>query len=382
MGTANKGAELMLQTILAQFRSNHPSVEFAVSQRYLSRTERYKYDLQALLTDGKLGRSTLVKWLMSPAFRKEYGLVLPSDVSAVLDGSGFSYGDQWGIKIIGTASRYYEQYQKRGVPIVLLPQAFGPFTGEEMQREAKRFFNMASLIFAREETSANHIRNLGIPDDRIHTAPDFTNLLCGITTNDINLPQRYACLVPNKHMLNKTSSEQSVSYIDYFVQAVHSLEKNGITPCLLLHDAKKDRELANEIQLRLGRCPQLITHTCPRVLKGIIGKSEMLIGSRFHSLVAALSQSVPVISTSWSHKYTELLTEYGIPEYLIQPGDSPDLLSKSISRLSQSAEHDRVSALLNERSERYRSASQNTFQLVFTALGLTSHSQSNMNARG
>lgn len=35
----------------------------------------------------------------------------------------------------------------------------------------------------------------------------------------------------------------------------------------------------------------------------------MVIGSRYHSLVAALSCGVPCIAIGWSHKYAELMAE-------------------------------------------------------------------------
>jgi len=48
--------------------------------------------------------------------------------------------------------------------------------------------------------------------------------------------------------------------------------------------------------------------------KAVIGNLEMLIGSRFHSLVLPLSAGAPSFALGWSHKYEELMFDCGIPD--------------------------------------------------------------------
>ena len=51
-------------------------------------------------------------------------------------------------------------------------------------------------------------------------------------------------------------------------------------------------------------------------LKGIIGQCDLFIGSRMHSNIAALSQSIPTIALGWSYKYYGIMKRLGMEEYV------------------------------------------------------------------
>ncbi len=53
----------------------------------------------------------------------------------------------------------------------------------------------------------------------------------------------------------------------------------------------------------------------------MIGKTACVVGSRYHALVAALSQGIPCMALSWSHKYRELLKPFGLGKYAVESAD-------------------------------------------------------------
>jgi colanic acid/amylovoran biosynthesis protein len=104
----------------------------------------------------------------------------------------------------------------------------------------------------------------------------------------------------------------------------------GYEPVLLVQETGRDPALARRLSRRLDPSVPVALETDAVRIKGIIGASAAVITSRYHSLVCALSQGVPCLATSWSHKYRHLVDEYGYGEALVR---SPDALPDAVSRL-------------------------------------------------
>jgi colanic acid/amylovoran biosynthesis protein len=61
-------------------------------------------------------------------------------------------------------------------------------------------------------------------------------------------------------------------------------------------------------------------------LENLIGKFDFLIGSRYHSLIHAYKNHVPVIAIGWAVKYEELLERFQQSEYFF---DGREEISRS-----------------------------------------------------
>lgn len=319
-GFVNKGAELMLYAALYKMRSVFPAARFAmtpnpVSAPYQKRAELGFYQ-NASLQRFKIQWGPLAS-LVPGKIREMFGIVLSKEINVVLDAAGFSYSDQWGLGATSELARSSKRWKKHGATVILLPQAFGPFTTPKIRDALKKAAENTDLIFARERESYQHLVDVLGERPQIKIAPDFTNLLSGIVPDTFDRKSNRFCVVPNYRMIDKTTQGQSEAYLPFLINCVQYLLDKEQAPFLLIHEGDNDLMLAKKIAEKVKGNVPIIKEDHPLKIKGILGACEGVISSRFHGLVSALSQGVPSLATGWSHKYQMLFEDYGFDEGLM-----------------------------------------------------------------
>jgi colanic acid/amylovoran biosynthesis protein len=313
--TRNKGAELMLVAIREHF-ADRPEVQLAVDQFFGAYIERAKYRLLQKVELSGWGRSRIAMTLMPLEFRRSFGLVRDDDVDVLLDASGFAFGDQHPPERSIQFAEDVEAAKRSGKKVVLLPQALGPFEVSAIRNAFVRIVDAADLVYARDEMSLEYAREAAGNPAHLRQAPDFTNLVAPELSSNSDVSD-LACIVPNRRMIEKVkTTEEADAYVPFMERCVEAVEAAGLTPVLLLHQEEDDK-LASDIQDHVGRTIPVHQKDDPVTLKQFLGESHLIVGSRFHALVAALSQGVPAIGTSWSHKYEMLFEEYECSEMLL-----------------------------------------------------------------
>lgn len=322
----NKGAELMLHAVLQQMRLHWPDAKLVLAPNVNS-----PYEKRALI--GALQRmpmrkgpvdlnpftrflpTRLRRWL-----RSHFGIVFACDIDVVLDASGFAYGDQWtegNSKFLCAEIRHFAAMNKA---YILLPQALGPFNRESEIARLKLALPEAALICAREESSFAHVRKLIGDAPNLVQFPDFTNLVTGEVPAYYTGGDKKVLIIPNSNMLSSrnTHGKWQTTYLDVLVNAVNISVELGLTPVLLNHEGEADADICRQVVQRSAvKDIEIITEPDSVKVKGIIGASKLVICSRFHGCVSALSQAVPCLGTSWSHKYERLFEEYAQQDALL-----------------------------------------------------------------
>ena len=353
-GTHNKGAELMAIAVLQHFRSRPNPPEFAVPPWFGPYPDRAKYGLWTLLSERRLGRSKLVAVWAHRSFRKKYGLAAESDITAVIDASGFAFGDQHGPGPTEQMARQCRRWKNDGKKIILLPQAFGPFTTSAIRRACRELVDHCDLVFAREERSYKHLVDVAGERPNIQMAPDFTPLVEGVLPEGFEPKPNTVFVVPNMRMLDKTDGSTAQGYIPFLADLIEMVTGRGLRVTLLIH-TPEDRALIGPIKDHFRGPIDVVEETCPLRLKGILGTAYGVISSRFHALVGALSQCVPSLAIGWSHKYEELMEEYGCPEAVVQVADRAGAQA-TIAAVLEGPTRERVVEKLRESNERIRHA--------------------------
>ncbi len=328
VGFVNKGAELMLHAIMQTVSANISDVKFVMKPIKNKSTycQRGKLGIYQKLEFSRLGICNPVFKLIPKDFRDNYGMVVDSELDAVINAAGFSYGDQWGPNSTTTTARKMKKWTHNGTKVILLPQAFGPFSTPKIRKGIREMVNNADLIYARDPKSYANLIEVAGSMPNIKMSPDFTNLVVGAVPDYFSHELGDLCIVPNSKMIDKTKEETSTAYLPFLIKSISILKEKGFRPFFLIHEGMGDLHIAEEANRQFSDNLNIIMEPDPIMIKGIIGECKGMIGSRFHGLVSALVQNVPSIGTGWSHKYQMLFESYNISEGLVAPSISHEEL--------------------------------------------------------
>jgi len=367
IATNNKGAHLMLLSILEEFKKREKHEIFCTEPRpgmdYKSAGLHGIY-LKENLKGRKIPWSTLFN-LLPQKTRRSYGLVMDQEIDLILDGSGFAYGDFWGAKKIESRlGNFINAKTKSNSKLILLPQALGPFKNQSVKKSFQKVVDKADLIFARDTVSYNNLIESYGDKETFKLAPDFTNLLYSGEIKEYEDGE--ICIIPNYKMIPDSTSKEK--YYRFLIDSINYLNKSGNRLYFLIHEGKKDRKIAENINLKLDTKLKIVEPYDALEIKNRIKSSKLIIVSRFHGLVSALSQGVPAISTSWSHKYLELLKDYDLENHLIDIHNYDraklfGLIDASLSK-NENLVKDNQLIKINEQKSR----SNNTWDTIFKVI--------------
>jgi len=367
----NKGAELMLYAIMDKMRSRYSDVRF-VHVPSLQGAPYEKYAMLGIYPKASLWHKGIQ--LMRPVdyvpkkLRDLYGVVIDQEIDVVLDASGFAYSDQWGDDPSILMAKSCKGWKKQGTKIVLLPQAFGPFTSSKIKDSIRAIADCADLIYAREQISYEHLISVTGERPNIKVAPDFTNLMAGVLPEGYDAADKEICIVPNYRMIDKTSAEVSKAYQPFLEKCVNYLVESNQKSFLLIHEGANDLKLAKSIIENTGKNIPIVSETDPLKIKGILGASIGTIGSRFHGLVSALSQGVPSLATGWSHKYHMLFQDYDFVDGLLDVLIPQDKLDEKLKYLIEPELRSRVVNNLRKKASIQKERALGMWNEVFSVL--------------
>lgn len=315
VGIVNKGAYLMLLSLLEGLNRINKNIEFCTKpNKNLTHDDLCKLGIKPKISfrDKKLPWDAILG-LISKKNLKQYGLIHNKEIDIIIDSSGFAYGDFWGTKYI--VKRLRNIVKKKVSPetkLIFMPQAYGSFQNKKLKNSFKQIVDRADLIFVRDSISYDHLILAYGENDKFILSPDFTNFL---NAGDvINYSEGNICIIPNYKMNVVAKNE---NYLIFLKKVIQYLLKNDEAPYFLIHEGSGDYKIAKKINEQLSKQLPIVKPHDPIIIKNRIKSSKLTVVSRYHGLVSALSQGVPVIATSWSHKYEELLNEYDKMDALV-----------------------------------------------------------------
>lgn len=384
-GFKNKGAEAMLLVVRQELsRRLHNAVLLAhlhPKQRALARDCGLVPVVLGLDRIGKvLGVAASIRWsvyrylagtgdikrLVSSLFR--YGeasqYCYPRHIDALAGGldvivsvHGFAFGGPWGVGSAQMAAHWIQFCHETGKQFIFMPQAWGPFEKEGFHAPVQSMFEHSSLCYARDSVSRSHLaRLLEKNPEEIPLAPDIVFLFQGAPPQvgtsllgqlGLEIGKRPLLgVAPNMKVYTRTKGEKSSNtYIRLLARLCdHAVDRFGADIILVPNDISPagdiridDRYLCDLVRSAVKQpasCFQVRGYCSAEEIHAVAGRCDLLVGSRFHALIFALSQGVPALALSWSHKYRELLGTFDMEDAVCEHDKmEPDQVVELLDRI-------------------------------------------------
>ena len=330
----NKGAETMLLIVADAVHKCLPGVEILAQ---IPRRDFEQAQAKGLVPVGsdypKSPVSRLLAKVRAPRIRYEAG--------AVIDVGGYQFGDPWGNKYAWRKASAVKYWIRSGMPVFFLPQTWGPCSSKSISSAIRSIINTATLSFVRDETSLAEVQRLvGKHNSKVRFAHDIAWNFRG---DDLSAGRQLlreaglllksntmtVCLTPNLQVYRRCEGTGAKNeYIGVLRDIVeHLCRVHNAQVILVGHQILKDNSETEDDRTLCNYVLSSVDRSLPVVhldkvlaasqIKSVIGNCDLLLSSRYHALIAGLSQGIPAATIGWSHKYDELMAEVGISSNVI-----------------------------------------------------------------
>ena len=257
-----------------------------------------------------LSVSSIAKELVKPKSRLiEYmrGFDIVIDL-----GEGDSFTSIYGVKRMLKMMLSKLLVFRAGIPLVLAPQTLGPFSTRGSRFFGKVVLKNAQAVWARDSDSKARAQQLVSRSVKLATDLAFALPMPDSTSHGeqpgVLLNVSGLLWHPNAH----------VDFLEYrtFVHAIFRvLVQRGETFAILAHvisadgpddDSRIARELAEQFQVR-AVVPQSLDEA-----RTAIQSSKLVVASRMHACLNAVSLGVPTIALAYSDKFHALFDDLGL----------------------------------------------------------------------
>ena len=230
-----------------------------------------------------------------------------------------------------------------GIPVIRLSQAIGPLENLFNRNTARFILNRCRMVFARGPMTAMQLENGGITDFR--PAADLAFILGDHMPAEapaaFDIPVGKGPLIgaaPSQVLAEKLTAA-GIDPVELLAGALdRSIEETDGRAVLIAHSwlGTKKRSRNNDYHIcaavlermrNRDRAVFIDRELSAAGLRDVISRFDCFVACRFHAMISALCVRVPCVVPAWSHKYREVMEEFGLGRYVV---DTPEL---SLDRL-------------------------------------------------
>lgn len=259
-------------------------------------------------------------------FMKQFDVVLDT-------GAGDSFTDIYGLKRLALMVYTQGIIQRQRTPIALGPQTLGPFTTTLGRLAARRSLKRMAAVIARDSASAEYSKTLGFPVDALSTDVVFA-LPQPVPRGDHDVLVNVSGLLwsQNPHVDSELFQRQIRDLCGRLIQRGRrvTLLAHVIENATIDNDVPAVRALADQLD---NSVDVLIPNSLEEV-RAHIASSQLVIGSRMHACLNALSVGVPTIPWAYSRKFAPLMRDIGWKR-LVDLREEKDPVAATLAILDQ-----------------------------------------------
>lgn len=224
--------------------------------------------------------------------------------------AGDSFADLYGLRRLTMMSAIAECAAEAGTPVVLGPQTIGPFRTRRGRVLARHSLRRARVVMARDSASARYAEKLGHPVDALATDVVFALAQPTVPrTRDVVLNISGLLWNGNPHV-------DSTDYRRTITDLVKHLRSDGREVSLLAHvldSPSPDNDIPAIRDFATRHLPdaEIIVPSGLDDVREVVASAQVVIASRMHACLNALSVGTPAVPLAYSRKFGPLLGDLG-----------------------------------------------------------------------
>jgi len=247
---------------------------------------------------------------------------------------------------------------RTGVPVIMAPQSIGPFHTIICRKAAAALLKRTACVCVREQESERiAIDQLRLPSSLVRRFPDMAFFWWDSSDCDVDKEfyelgigynEKFACmtLIDWYFPFDSDPKDRRNAYITQAAETVRLLKSKLGLRTLLLKQIETgagisgDDEILRTVSSLAGPASICtLKNYPPPVMREIIKRAEVFIGSRMHSSIFALQVGTPVVAIGYLPKTSGIMKMFGLQDYVC---DISKVTSQLLLEMSRTAISDKA----------------------------------------
>lgn len=256
------------------------------------------------------------------------------------------------------------------LPIFVSSIGIGPFSTKKQQNAAIATLKKCDFVSFRDKRSLEYLKNAGHPAAYASVDPVF--LLPEVETFEQlkaqkKLQQRIGICVID-YRITGCSRKDYLNYLKDMKNLIHDLA-TAKKEIILFSSEVQDYETIETLYVEFLKDPQVnvVFVKEKEDLLALYQSLNLVIGTRMHSMIVAVSQFVPIIGLSWQQKVVEMFKNLGIEEDVLAIADlskKREILSKKIDEKLENTDQELIE--MRRHKEEMRRAFAINYEIIDT----------------